>query len=103
MKLGIRLIVLADSDTGYVHSIIPYYGKLTGKECNFPNSETPFTSRIVLCLMDRLWIGVSDVEGYHLFTDRYYNCAHLAQELDNQNCHTTGTTTASKKKVKLSL
>jgi hypothetical protein len=53
--------------------------------------------------MDWLGLGVSDVQGYHLFTDRYYNSAHLAQELDKQKCHTTGTTEASKKKVKLSL
>jgi hypothetical protein len=46
-KWGIRLFVLADSDTGYVHSIIPYYGKLTDdmyklsyskKTFNFKNS-----------------------------------------------------------------
>jgi hypothetical protein len=29
-KWGIKLLVLADSDTGNVHSIIPYYRKLTG-------------------------------------------------------------------------
>jgi hypothetical protein len=29
-KLGISLFALAESDTGYVHSIIPNYGKLTG-------------------------------------------------------------------------
>jgi hypothetical protein len=31
MKWRIRLFVLVDSDTGYVHNIIPNYGKLT---CN---------------------------------------------------------------------
>jgi hypothetical protein len=30
MKWGIRLFALAESDTGYVHSIIPNCGKLTG-------------------------------------------------------------------------
>jgi hypothetical protein len=35
-KWGIRLFVLADSDTGYVHSIIPNYGKLIGDVCNLP-------------------------------------------------------------------
>jgi hypothetical protein len=30
MKWGIRLFVLADSDTGYVHSINPNYGERTG-------------------------------------------------------------------------
>jgi hypothetical protein len=40
-KWGIRLFVLADSDTGYVHSIIPYYGKLAIllKTVRFKNSS----------------------------------------------------------------
>jgi hypothetical protein len=46
-----RSFVLAESDIGYVQSIIPNYGKLTGDECNFPYSENPFISRIVLSLM----------------------------------------------------
>jgi hypothetical protein len=54
MKSEIRLFVLADSDIGYVHSIIPNYGKRTGDVCNLPYSEKPFISRIVLSLMDRL-------------------------------------------------
>jgi hypothetical protein len=48
MKWGIRLFVSADSDTGYVHSIIPNYGKLTGDVCNLPYSEK------VLSFMDGL-------------------------------------------------
>jgi hypothetical protein len=32
-KWGIRLFAFAESDTGYVHSIIPNYGKLTGNVC----------------------------------------------------------------------
>jgi hypothetical protein len=39
---------MADSDTGYVHSIIPYYGKITGEVCNLPNSDKLFTATIVL-------------------------------------------------------
>jgi hypothetical protein len=45
MKWGIRLFALAESDTGYVHSIIPNYAKLTGDVCNLPYSEKPFISR----------------------------------------------------------
>jgi hypothetical protein len=37
-KLGIRLFVLAESDTAYVHSKITNYGKLTGDICNLPYS-----------------------------------------------------------------
>jgi hypothetical protein len=81
MKWGIRLFVLADSDTGYVQSIIPNYGKPTGGTCNLPYSEKQFISRIVLSLMDRL--SMSGIEDCHLFTDRYYSSVELAQELDN--------------------
>jgi hypothetical protein len=52
MKWGIRLFILAEIDTGYVHSIIPKYGKLTGDKCNLPYSEKPF--KIVIFLMDKL-------------------------------------------------
>jgi hypothetical protein len=54
MKWCVRLFALAESDTGYVHSIIPNYGKLTGDVCNLPYSVKPFISRIVFSLMDRL-------------------------------------------------
>jgi hypothetical protein len=63
--LGTRLFVLADSDNGYVHRLIPYYGKLTGDMCNFPYPEKLFASRKALALMDR----VSGVEDYHLFVN----------------------------------
>jgi hypothetical protein len=41
-KWGTGLFVSADSDTCYVHSIIPYYGKLIGDMSNLPYSEKPF-------------------------------------------------------------
>jgi hypothetical protein len=50
---GVRLFALAESDAGYVHSIIPNYGKLTGNMYNLPYSEKSFISRIVLSLMDK--------------------------------------------------
>jgi hypothetical protein len=51
--------------------------------------------------MDSLGLGVSGAEGYHLFPDKYYNSAHLAQELDNQKWHTTDTITAGRVKGKV--
>jgi hypothetical protein len=35
--------------------------------------------------MDRLELSVSGVEGYHVFTDRYYSSFDLAQELTVEN------------------
>jgi hypothetical protein len=78
-----KIFASAESDTGYVHSIIPNYGKLIGNKCNLPHSEKPFISRIALSLMDKIRLSVSGIEDYHLFTDRYYSCVALAQELDN--------------------
>jgi hypothetical protein len=57
--------------------------------CNLPYSEKPFISRIVLSLMDRLWLSVSGIEDYHHFTDRQYSNVELAQELDNRKCKYT--------------
>lgn len=91
-KWGMRLFVLADSNSGYVHSIIPYYGKVTPEVCNLPYPDKSFTSRIVLSLMGSL----ENVEGYHLFTDKYYNSVDLAQELDKKECHMTGTIIAGR-------
>jgi hypothetical protein len=84
-KCGLRLFVLPDSETGYVHSIIPYYGKITGEVCNLPYPDKPFTTRIVLSLMDCLRLSVSGIWGYLLFTDRYYSSVDLAKELDKGN------------------
>jgi hypothetical protein len=95
-KWGLRLFVLADSETGYVHSIIPYYGKVTGDICNLPYPEKSFTSRIVLSLIKRLEISTLDIEGYHLFTDRYYSSVELARELNQRKCHATGTIIAGR-------
>jgi hypothetical protein len=60
-KWGLRLFILADSDTSYVHSIIPYYKKITGEACNLPYPDKPSTTRIVLSLMDRLGLSVTGI------------------------------------------
>jgi hypothetical protein len=36
--------------------------------CNLPYSEKPFISRIVLSLMDRVWLNVYDIEDYTTFS-----------------------------------
>jgi hypothetical protein len=84
MKCGTRLFVLADSDTGYAHSIIPNYRKRTSDMCNLLHSEKPFKNNSFL---DGL--SVSGIDDYHLFTDRYYSNVELVQELDDRNCKYT--------------
>jgi hypothetical protein len=81
---------LADRETGYVHSIILNYGKITGEEFNLPYPAKPFTTRIVLSLMDHLRLSSSGIQGYHLFTDCYYSSEDFAKALDKRECYTTG-------------
>jgi hypothetical protein len=76
------------SGTGYVHSIIPYYGNIT-EVYNLLCSDKPFTIRILLSLMDHLGLSVYGLEGWHIFTDWYYSSADLAKELNAKECHIT--------------
>jgi hypothetical protein len=63
-KWGLRLFIFSDSETSYVHSIIPFFGKITGEVCNLPYPDKPFTTRIVPSLMDCLGLTVSGIQGY---------------------------------------
>jgi hypothetical protein len=87
---------LADSDTGYVHSIIPYYGKITGEVCNLPYPDKPFTTRIMLSLMDHPGLSISGIRGYRIFTNWYYSSVDLTKELEKRECYTTGTIIAGR-------
>ena len=74
-KWGLRVYVLADSETGYVSVFQPYYGKETTDVLN--RLDLPFTSRIVLHLVEEL-LAKSTGTGYHLYTDRFYTGYYLA-------------------------
>ncbi|XP_046814105.1 piggyBac transposable element-derived protein 4-like [Vespa crabro] len=87
-KWGIRIYVLIDSKSGYVYFILPYYGSITTE--NLPNPELPITTRIVLYLYQKLLEKILSVEGYHMFTDRYFTSLSLATELLKLKCHLTG-------------
>jgi hypothetical protein len=82
---------LADSDTGYVHSIIPYYGKITGEGCNLPYPDKPFTRRTVHSLMDRLGHSIYGIKCRYAFTDLNCSSVDLAEEVDKRECHATST------------
>ena len=68
-KWGLRVYVLADSATGYISAFEPYFNRETTESLARPG--TPFTSRIVLHLIDKLLYNWN-VTGYHLYTDRFY-------------------------------
>nr|XP_003707254.1 PREDICTED: piggyBac transposable element-derived protein 4-like [Megachile rotundata] len=94
-KWGIRIYVLADVKTGYVYSILPYYGSLTTETLEKP--ELPISSRIPLTLIKKLLNNVPNAEGYHLYTDRFFTSIPLADELFKMKIHLTGTIMPNRK------
>ena len=67
-KWGLRVFVLEECKTGYICSFQPYFGKQTIK--NLPWPDQPFTSRIVLHLVDQVTARAQGT-GYYLYTDRH--------------------------------
>lgn len=96
-KWGIRIYVLADSETGYVYNILPYYGSIATNELIKP--ELPVSTRIPLHLYNNLLNNVPGAEGYHMYTDRYYTSIVLAEELLKMKCHITGTIKINRKGI----
>lgn len=89
IKWGIKVFVLSDSTTGYICAIEPYFGKTTTDRLIRPDLGA--TSRVVLHLVDKLKQTLGDVEGLHVFTDRFYSNLDLAEALLAWKAHTTGT------------
>ena len=96
-KWGIRIYALADSKTGYLFTILPYYGSITSDNISRP--DLPVTTRIPLHLYKKLLDRIPDAKGYHMYTDRYYTSIILAEELLKMNCHLTGTIQINRKGV----
>lgn len=67
-KWGIRIDVIADANTGYVYSILLYYGSLTSEDLVRP--DLPVSTRIVLHLCQKLLDNNPGCKGYHFYTDR---------------------------------
>ncbi|UYV72723.1 hypothetical protein LAZ67_10000406 [Cordylochernes scorpioides] len=59
--------------------------------------DLPFTSRIVLSLFENIRNKYPDLKGMHIYTDRFYTNAPLAQELSLFKCHLTGTINPGRK------
>jgi hypothetical protein len=99
-KWGIRIYVLAESLTGYVSVFEPYYGSQTTDSLIRP--DMPFSSRIVLHLVDEL-LKSTNGRGFHVYTDRFYSSYHLAKELLGVGIHTTGTLMTNRKGLPVEL
>ena len=87
-KWGLHVYVLADSSTGYISAFQPYFGRETTESLARPGS--PFTTRIVLHLIDKL-LAKWSFSGFHLYTDRFYTGCSLALQLFQLGVHLTGT------------
>ena len=87
-KWGLRLYDIACSMTGYMLTIIPYYGKATTDVLG--NVSHKFNTRIILELVDTV-MKATKATGYHVFTDRLYTNIELAKELLMRKVHLTGT------------
>lgn len=96
-KWGIRIYALSDSRSGYLFTILPYYGSHTSE--NISRLDLPVSTRIPIHLYKKLLDRVPDAKGYHMFTDRYYTSITLAEELRKMNCHLTGTININRKGV----
>uniref|UniRef100_A0A1A9YUJ6 PiggyBac transposable element-derived protein domain-containing protein n=1 Tax=Glossina morsitans morsitans TaxID=37546 RepID=A0A1A9YUJ6_GLOMM len=94
-KWGIRIYVLADSNTGYVYSALSYYGSITSESLIRP--DLPVSSRIPLDLYRKLLDNGPNAKGYHMFTDRYYTSIPLSEQLLEMNCFLIGTMKTNRK------
>ena len=56
---------MTDSETGYVYTILPYYGKITSEDLIRP--DLPLTTRIPRHLYKKLLDKILEAEGYHMF------------------------------------
>ena len=92
---GIKAYVLADSDTGYLYSVVIYYGKET---LLVSRPGLNHTTRVVLTL-----VQPACNMGYDLYTDRFYTSPLLARELANLGITLTGTVMANRKDMPLAV
>ncbi|CAK9809334.1 PiggyBac transposable element-derived protein 4, partial [Anthophora quadrimaculata] len=78
---------IADGETGYVYSILPYYGSLT--TANLEKPELPVSSLIPLTLVEKLLNNIPSAAGYHLYSERYFTSIPPANELLKLKVHLT--------------
>lgn len=99
--MGIRINVLADSNTGYVYSLLPcqvwHYEIFSFTTENLIMPDLPVNSRISLDMYKKLLINVPNAKGYHMYTDKYYTSIQLAEELLKMKCLLTDTIKTNRK------
>lgn len=95
IKWGIKVFVLSDSKSGYICAMEPYFGKSTTDRME--RQDLGSTSRVVIHLVNKLKQSYGEVEGFHVFTDRFYTNLDLAKALNEMKVHLTGTIMLNRK------
>lgn len=94
-KWGLKIFVVSDAVCGYICCMEPYMGSNSTSQLERP--DLLVTSRIVLSLVKKLENAYGDIQGFHVFTDRYYTSVELAKELYIKKVHLTGTINRNRK------
>ena len=92
---GIKAYALAESASGYLYSLVIYYGRETQL---LSRPDLNHTTRVVLTLIQPL---VN--QGYDLYTDRFYTSPILASELASVGTTMTGTVVCNRKGMPLAV
>ena len=87
-KFGVKIWVLAESVSGYVHNIKCYLGK---KKIS-PVTQLQHGTDVVLDLLRRSNLLI---KGYHIICDSFFCSLDLAKRLLNLNTYITGTLRAN--------
>ena len=85
--------MLAESASGYLYSLVIYYGRETQL---LPCPDLNHTTRVVLTVAQPVFSL-----GYDLYTDRFYTSPTLAEELEKVGTILTGTVLSNRKGMPL--
>ena len=91
-KYGLKIFVLADSNTGYVYNFVLYTGSETTTSLPATFSDLPVPAQYVMALMEDMLD-----RGHIVFTDRYYSSILLADALSSRGTGLVGTLVRNRK------
>ena len=86
-KWGLKVYVLADSETGYILNILPYTGGETRDTyLSHCNSDLSLYTQVVVALLGKYFD-----KDHHVYADCFYSSVNLVDELDKRKTGYTGT------------
>ena len=91
-KFGLKLFVLADSNTGFVYNFILYTGREVTSQLPSAFSHLPIPGQFVTALTENLMD-----RGHVVFCDRYYFSVPLAEALSSRGTGYVGTLVRNRK------